>query len=1074
MHEKFSAMSNGEGIKIFHSQKAGFLCFLAVFIFLTWIAGCSGESGVTIDSGDRDRDAITGGDGDSDSQDGDAGKEEDVDSDQPTDGDQDPSDTEDEIVSEEEPEEIPCPNGAADCPTGLGCIEGICSVCSDGSHCRDREGCIDGVCGTCAAAEHCATPKACINGDCWDNCATATDCREDEGCLTDTLVCGSCQTAPDCWGRLCSDGGCSDCESDEECHFDYGSNDYFCCTVGRDLDCVSGVCLRNSCDTPGEGQCWVTGTICDGQFCIACENDRSCFDEYGPGFLCRDGACRAEGICENSADCPQDVPICGTDGHCRACIVGNDQECDERFSSDDDPPGGSWMCVEGAICVYGDCESVDDCRNDNKICSNYWCSPCIDINDDAVCQSAYSSNYLCIGGKCLQGDCHKQADCNAEGTVCRENTCTSCTTLGDNTISRDDACSHADAYGPGYLCHEGECLEGDCHGQTDCSDGTICHGNNCRVCSSWDTNERDTACAAAFGDSVYICENDRCERGCTSGSACDDGEVCGEDHRCRACNEDNECKDAYGNPNYICNYGVCERGCIPGEACGPGLVKLCADDNRCRACDEGYFSDQTETARDLRCKQAYPNHYICSAGECIAGCRIPSGNGSQVCGDNNRWQDCTTDGQCKSAYSAQNKICEEGVCTEMCTTPYESCYDGDESKICNTDYRCIDCWNDQICKTAYNVNTYVCNGDSGGCEAGCESGFACETNKICKNNRCEPCIDQVDDVLCNSIYPDHICVAGECISGNCRSDETCLEHHDRQICSNFECRACDPDINLKCPTGYVCDEGECFRGDCISAADCGGGTCTNHLCQGCNVGTDCLHNYANCLDRTNACNNGSCRSVEELIQEGAVYENWCLIQGTCYTSGTQHNDADNYPCLMCFPDESMGGSRTSWTPGRIDPVEGFETTDCFIDGRCRPPGAGNPTSEQSAECLWCQPQIGVRESLVDWSPREDGGVAYEERLVCHDPLFEIPDPSLPGHTMRAPAPSYSGGLTKGYCYEGVCRGTSWTPWLPVGPTGAGTATTIDWSGSEHHFIGSFGGGFGSGVTSTSPASNQSR
>jgi len=268
--------------------------------------------------------------------------------------------------------------------------------------------------------------------------------------------------------------------------------------------------------------------------------------------------------------------------------------------------------------------------------------------------------------------------------------------------------------------------------------------------------------------------------------------------------------------------------------------------------------------------------------------------------------------------------------------------------------------------------------------------------------------------------------------------------------------------------GMVCANRECVYGNCCLDADCspvvecgGSLSCNNHWCEGCNVGEDCYPEYP-CLDPSGAClPDHTCKPVDQL----AVKDGFCFILGICMDRGTNYGDN----CRICYDKEAEGGHKKDWTPGLWSPSQGWQRQKCYIDGVCYNIGTVNPEmSEQSNECQWCEPQLGLRQTLFNWSPIEDGGVEFGDRVICHDPLFTVPDPVVPGQTVESSMPAYSGTLDTGYCWQGVCRGLAWTPWLPLGMSGAGHVGNVTVNAEACKFVGAFGGGFGAGIPHPNP------
>jgi hypothetical protein len=115
----------------------------------------------------------------------------------------------------------------------------------------------------------------------------------------------------------------------------------------------------------------------------------------------------------------------------------------------------------------------------------------------------------------------------------------------------------------------------------------------------------------------------------------------------------------------------------------------------------------------------------------------------------------------------------------------------------------------------------------------------------------------------------------------------------------------------------------------------------------------------------------------------------------------------------------------------------------------------------------CDPRLDVPASLRDWSPRPDPVLdphaEWFKRHTCDDPLFVAP-----GQAKDSRTPAYAGNASSGYCWQGECRGISWTPWLPLGPNAAGVSGGVTVGGKGKRLFSTFGGGFGSGIPSVNP------
>ena len=109
---------------------------------------------------------------------------------------------------------------------------------------------------------------------------------------------------------------------------------------------------------------------------------------------------------------------------------------------------------------------------------------------------------------------------------------------------------------------------------------------------------------------------------------------------------------------------------------------------------------------------------------------------------------------------------------------------------------------------------------------GCQSAADCTAGQVCDGatNTCVPC---ATDSACRSGYgPQHVCVGGACISGDCH---TYLDCSNGKVCVNNFCTDCVTDTVCKSTYGsdHLCVSGGCVAGECRSATDCPSGKICN-------------------------------------------------------------------------------------------------------------------------------------------------------------------------------------------------------------------------------------------------------
>lgn len=929
------------------------------------------------------------------------------------------------------------PDGDAEC-AAAGAASDICEPDGrDGRRCQ--AGCTSSA--TCASAgqvcdqgDHRCRPCAdnaecgdypgaylCIDGSCEDKA-----CNAEKPCA-DGRVCNAAHACVDCSASDASYCGATKvCDVEvEACVECTSADDHVCSGAGKRCRVETKSCV----DCLGSADCSGGARICEAFACRDCLPGECALAQVcvGGGCVAGDKACAQAGAtCDDDADGQADE-VCGDDHFCRACQ--SDGEC-VTASGD-----ANRICEAGA-CAAGCTPGTHDASG--KICGDdhRWRA----CDGDTECSSSYANPArICKTGACVLG-C-PDASCQSP-TVCGvDHRCTTCNLAGDDVADRDKAC--ADRYGEGTVC-KGTICDLGCWPGTYCTaaqqaDGECILGQICDASRHWRACTADAECATAYGVASKICEGDVCSNGCpTVTCALDKG--CGADHRCSDCalagsttvEHDAVCKTAHGS-EWICNEGAntCEPGCTPGTACfsnPDGFPWVCATDNRCQPCGDGVLADTA-------CKGAYKDLYFT----------------------------CTVDHSC----------------AVQCKPGLQSCGDG---RICSAGYKCIDC--QDVTDDAKCVRDYG-------------------APQLCIDNACEP-IECRSDTECASKNPtEPVCLLGYCVG----------------------CTQPDPDVPRgDCAEGQVClDDGRCVAGECESTAWCvahagPGFQCVNYQCVGCNQDADCVSllklNDArySCLSEV-----GSCDVVEHrcLERSSLDVEVGCFLEvrtqvGTpgefqCFDAGAPYPIATllDYACLQCDPLRS----RHWWTPGSV--LQGGVLVDhCFVDRATKPTEPFVSDPEATHTFPWVQGQCIVAATFTEaptswphparvddegrawtdacntcnpdeyanrfrWSWTPDSGAwlpaggdpsLFDLRVDCDRPLF-----SPWGESDPAATAAWSGS-SWGTCWQGECRGLSWTPWLPLGPAGA-VDTVLDAvpkGGATYDLTSSFGGGFGSGVPHANP------
>lgn len=958
----------------------------------------------------------------------------------------------------------------------------------------------------CQYPDECPVGYACVDGQCTKACKRSPQCAAGMACLAS--VCSPCEQGPDCDGLACNmdSGKCEPCESAEECLQQYA--DQF------EYECVEGSCSPKTCDS--DADCFLVKQVCDEEEhrCVAC-NDSSfkCSENSYTDAACIDGLCTSPGgtICTEHAMCSQDsaAPICGTNHVCRACAQNS--ECLETI-----PQARavvSAICTSGGKCVAGgECGGLEGTKcmdlpdaEDGLVCNDsgpeadFRCVPC---SSHEQCAQDYPGG-LCIEGRChLNVTCDGQDMCDQYHTICNAtHNCVTCTTLGVTSQERHAACKKA--YSPdgtlSYICSEqGECLQGQCITTSDCSllfpdEHRVCNQADfsCLPCTSLPADVRDAACSQGFGDS-FICEPQGCVVGCTPGGIClqdmvscagHEGMVCGADRRWRGCDSDSECKTLSGNVYHSCNAGErCEGECTTALDCsikyGSGL--LCSSDHICVECIADDIDSDGTVDGDFPCRMAYSNPTFVCEPDILVNKNL-----------------------CRSGCKPNQKDCLDGlVCSQFSS-------------------HCIPCVADGNCTSEYGYG-FVCEQlgegvESKRCVDACDDAeLDCGAGEVCIGGHCTGCVSDAD---CDQAYTTpQLCQSGLCMPGDCRPSDpsACVGAGFTRLCiANFctDCNSHGVDFlggacgagDVCCPSGSVCDNGKCYFGDCCTGAGCdnpvpmpcSNAECVNHGCN-CASDSDCWSQYPDCVQhKGGVCVDNHCRTLDDLVRQygdGLVVHSdsikRCLLKDTvyekdpitgvtpdphysCFAEGEYYDDPstkeDESACLRCWTTGSVA-SYIAPTPGT---GSGTLVLDrCYIDDpqtedadpRCYVAGPA-PDGVVFSDCKVCAPSLADPATLHSWVPAAPEGLAndWASRVPCTDPWYfgTEDNPIAEGaHKVDGSAAYPYSGSMEGRCWQTMCRGMSWLPYLPVGFNGAATTTPVTIGGQQLYFQGAFGGGFG--------------
>jgi hypothetical protein len=444
-------------------------------------------------------------------------------------------------------------------------------------------------------------------------------------------------------------------------------------------------------------------------------------------------------------------------------------------------------------------------------------------------------------GDCVQGTCHNNGDCSSK--ICNaSHTCVACAINADCQAS----------YGAGYVCQPatGTCVQGACGTNADCAGtGQICNGSN--QCVSCGTS--DPACVSAYGNG-RICVAGNCVTGtCHNGTDCSSTQqICSAtSHTCVDCTDDNSCQTSYNAPNYLCIVGT-TNNCVVGT---------------CRT------------------------NANCSNGEiCV----------------NNACVHCTNDASCGTGQVCLTTGCTPGNCQAAsdCVTA------GLTGDVCKAN-NCSACASDGDCLatgTGYGAN-HLCQGNPGTCVSGnCRAKGDCTaTNQVCNTTSmfCDPCA--ADGDCTNEYGAAHLCFSGVCAAGNCKTTAGTDPCTGGQICgatTAFFCGACSTDAQCANASnygpGFYCQSGSCTAGQCRISTDCSAGNagklCNASLaCVACGTNADCVNDPS--YGANHVCVGGACISGS------------CATSADC-TGNNQLCDGTTHTCVACTTDTACTSDLT--------------------------------------------------------------------------------------------------------------------------------------------------------------------
>jgi Cys-rich repeat protein len=308
----------------------------------------------------------------------------------------------------------------------------------------------------------------------------------------------------------------------------------------------------------------------------------------------------------------------------------------------------------------------------------------------------------------------------------------------------------------------------------------------------------------------------------------------------------------------------------------------------------------------------------------------------------------STGGSATGGSSTGGATAGSGGAGPACVSNEPCTLSGNVKGVCANN-ACVACAGDSACKTAYD-QTYICV--AGDCVVGdCQQNADCQGG-ICNttSHLCESCTaGTAGDTACTTAYGSgHICVSGKCAQGTCHNNADCGTNG--QICNAAsQCVACGTD-DAACAaaygSGYICVGGGCVTGTCHNSGECSTGNqaCNaSHVCANCASDAECAGYPQARICVSGACNPGTC------------HDNAGCSDGKVCSGNV---------CVACTTDGQCGAGQVcltgACTPGNCHDATSCQSTQgvclnnscaaCTTDGQCVS-GYGNNHLCQSGKCV---------------------------------------------------------------------------------------------------------------------------
>lgn len=642
------------------------------------------------------------------------------------------------------------------------CVDN-CDICEDGEHCKQ--------CGTTYSLYDSGCVKTCPDGyssfnricdkceieDCYDCSNDKSDCQKckpnyfkyNKKCL---------QKCPEKTFADITNLRCIDCADDcASC-----SNKSTCDSCPKDMYLEEGRCV-NECSeglAPVNGKC----EECTVKFCKTCESSNlgKCLT-CKPGYFLKileDGSYTCTTSCGDGffedgtkcSPCPNNCKTCSSTDTCDVCGIGFvllNGQCVERCPKYHVERNRKCFKCEDERCLTCDLYTLKTC---------YKCEFPYKLKDDD-----------CVA-ECGIGYFDYTYDDITECSNCPQY-CASC----PNQYSCNKCI-------PGYVLHEGKCIQGKCPSQYVDVDG-VCKkcGPNCKSCSALDQNHCDECLSLS-----YLNHKNEC-------GECGDGYV-PSDGKCVKCSDDNCIKCSPFNKCVKC---IDEMPILDGvckETCGEGYYKDL--DFICKQCDDYSTCSECYQSNPAKCKKCKPNLFLYNY-KCVNTC--PTGYYGN------------SDGVCQKCSSNCEKCQNE-----------ETCISCDPKYALDNNNRCVDCDEpgevkvNGVCKKCPGEKCLKCNPES------LDECTECDATRLLYNGKC------YSNCPVGTYEYGRFCFACEDGCDECKNSYTCTKCSPKKVLYLGDCLE-------TCPTGWIPVDGECKR--------CKGMHCTSCSAKDLSVCEVCSDGY---------------------------------------------------------------------------------------------------------------------------------------------------------------------------------------------------------------------------------------